>query len=73
MKKISVLQIIKGTKTKPAVRPLEIYHIDKGYSEPLYFCSDRVVSRTSGLFGNCERHVVENAYGVKFNVAKKVL
>ena len=72
MKKL--FAIIRNTKVKiPARRPLEIYHIDKGFSEPLFECTDYVVSRTSGLFENAEYHEVTNAFGVKFNVTKSVL
>lgn len=72
MKKI--FATIKNTKVKtPVRRPLEIYHIDKGFSEPLFESADYIVSRTSGLFKNAERHEVRNAYGVKFNVTKSVL
>ena len=72
MKKL--FAIIRNTKVKtPARRLLEIYHIDKGFSEPLFECADYVVSRTSGLFENAEYHEVTNSYGVKFNVTKSVL
>lgn len=72
MKKL--FAIIRNTKVKtPARRPLEIYHIDKGFSEPLFECADYVVSRSSGLFENAEYHEVTNAFGVKFNVTKSVL
>ena len=74
MKKIFAIQLIKSTKVKtPVRRPIEIYHIDKGYSEPLFESADYIVSRTSGLFENAERHEVTNAYGVRFNVTKSVL
>ena len=72
MKKL--FAIIRNTKVKPpARRSLEIYHIDKGFSEPLFECADYVVSRTSGLFENAEYHEVTNSYGVKFNMTKSVL
>ena len=72
MKKL--FEIIRNTKVKtPARRSLEIYHIYKGFSEPLFECADYVVSRTSGHFENAEDNEDTNSYGVKFNVTKSVL
>ena len=70
----NLFAIIRNTKVKtPARRSLEIYHIDKGFSEPLFECVDYVVSRTSGLFENAEYHEVTNSYGVEFNVSKRAV
>ena len=78
MKKIVMVQLLKGTKEKivrpekKEVKPLEIYYIGENRSELLYDARENAVSRTTGIFGNTEVTEINNAYGVKFRGYKKV-
>ena len=78
MKKIVMVQLLKGTKEKivrpekKEVKPLEIYYIGENRSELLYDTREKVISRTTGLFGNTEVTEITNAYGVKLKRNKKV-